>query len=269
MSRALRIAGTLPAFACLLAAGCASEVGSARAALSPPASEDSAAGGPSGDALTVEGARTTDGEEVLLEERTDGARLFGRMLGGLVDTDEEPVWVVRTELAGQPVEPSMEGARVRDATFLDLPSGEGPSGGLLTIGEDHVLRAHVGGVVRELDAEALGPLSVAGAHVAYVRGTMPFYELAIADVAQGTSRVLTTDLAPVWSPAISPDGTEIVFVSGASGVPRLLSVREGGEPRILPESAAFPSSLGAPRFDGTTLTFEDESGQTHSLVVTP
>jgi hypothetical protein len=205
---------------------------------------------------------TEEGEEVLLEERSDGARLLGRMLGAVIDTDEEPVWVIRTEAAaGQPLDPSLEGARVRDATFL--------ANGVVTIGEDHVLRSHVNGEANELDADALGPLSVAGTVVAYVRGTMPFYELASADVATGTARDLTADMAPVWSPAVGPDGRSIVFVSGVTGVPRIYLMRDGGAPEMLPESAAFPSSLGAPRFDGTTLVFEDEAGQTHTLAVAP
>lgn len=202
---------------------------------------------------------TAVGDELLLEERTDGARLYGTVQPLLLDSDDEPVWIIRTELNGQPVEPTLENARVRDATFL--------SHGMVFIGEDHVLRSCIDGEVRDLDAEALGPLSVGGGVVAYVRGEMPFYELARADVAQGVGGVITTDMAPVWSPAVSPDGRTIVFVSGITGEPRLYRITEGGSPELLPPTDSFPSSLGAPRFDGTTLHYEDENGGHHTLVI--
>lgn len=228
----------------------------------PSASDELTEQGYLDEALPAAPARhTADGEEVLLEERTDGARLYGRMLGALVDTDEEPVWIIRTERGGQPLDPSLEGARVRDATFL--------SDGLVTIGEDHVLRSHVGGRIAELDAEALGPLSVGGNIVAYVRGSMPFYELSRADVSAGTAGAITTDMAPVWSPAVSPDGRTIVFVSGVTGAPRIYRTVANGAPELLPPTTSFPSGLGPPRFDGVTLVFEDEAGATHSLAIAP
>jgi hypothetical protein len=206
---------------------------------------------------------TSEGDELLLEERTDGAHLYGTVQPMLLDTDEEPVWVIRTELDGQPVEPALEGARVRDASFLPH--------GMVLIGEDHVLRSCIDGEMHDLDGEALGPLSIGGDAdgpvVAYVRGSMPFYELARADIGQGVAGAITTDMAPVWSPAVSPDGRQIVFVSGITGVPRLYRIAEGGRPELLPETDSFPSSLGAPQFDGTTLRYEDETGGHHTLVI--
>ena len=206
---------------------------------------------------------TAIGDELLLEERTDGARLYGVVQPMLMDTDDEAVWVIRTELNGQPVEAALEHARVRDATFL--------AHGMVIIGEDHVLRSCIDGEMRELDAEALGPLSVGGdapgAVVAYVRGSMPFYELARAEIEQGVGGAITTDMAPVWSPAVSPDGRQIIFVSGITGEPRLYRIVEGGSPELLPPTDSFPSSLGAPHFDGTTLTYEDETGGRHTLAI--
>lgn len=183
--------------------------------------------------------------------------LSGTLTGVPEDSDAEPVYRLHAVRGGQPIDDALEGRRVLDATL----AGEV----VVLIGEDHVLRARVGGADVELDSEVTGPLSAAGDRVAYARGSMPFYELAIADLAAGTARTLTEGMSPVWSPALAPSGDEVVFVSGASGTPRLVRLTLGGETTVLPELGAFPSSPRAPRYDGRTLAFEDESGQPHLL----
>lgn len=195
---------------------------------------------------------TPEGPSEVLDRRADGAVIRGALLPALRDTDEEPVYRISLD-----VEPSLDGTSVLAAAFVE--------GGIVTVGPDHVLRMHRGGEVTELDSEALGPLSVAGTRVAYVRGVMPSYELALADVATGEARALTTDMAPVWSPALAANG-DVVFVSGVSGAPRLHRIA-GGVTQRLEETPFFPSSLRAPRFDGSVLSFEDETGQPHSFAV--
>lgn len=195
---------------------------------------------------------------VLLDRRDDGATLLGRPDAALADSDPERVMVLVAERAGRTIDPSLEGLRVLDARFAGTT--------IVTLGADHVLRAHVHGSVRVLDETAEAPLSVEGSVVAYGRGEMPSFELARLDVSTGVVRTLTTDMAPVWSPALSPDGTEIVFVSGVTGVPRLYRMREWGAPELLPDVGAFPSSLVAPRWTTNgELQFEGELGEPHVL----
>jgi hypothetical protein len=203
--------------------------------------------------------------DVLLDRRDDGATLTGRPERALAESDPERVLVlVARDGAGNALaEAELEGARVLDARF----AGET----IVTLGADHVLRAHRDGLVSTLDAGVEAPLSasVSGTIVAYARGEMPTFELARVDVATGEAEALTDAMAPVWSPALSPDGRQIVFVSGATGSPRLYRIEGGGTPTLLPDVGAFPSSLRAPRWDESgTLTFEDEAGARHALDLT-
>ncbi len=199
-------------------------------------------------------------DERVLDVRADGARLLGRALNEPIpNTGVELALSLRTERDGQPLDPALEGARVLMAAF----AGDA----IVILGVDHVLRAHVGGRTLELDPSAQGPLSTTAHAVAYVRGEMPDYELAVAELTTGTARAWTTGMAPVWCPALSPDGREAVFVSGVSGVSRLYAITVGGAPRLLVDEGVFPGSTNAPRFDGTTLSFEDERRQPHTLRV--
>jgi hypothetical protein len=192
------------------------------------------------------------GEEELLDRRADGAAIFGRMEPAVEDADPERVLVLRASV------PGLDGLRVLDARFVD--------GGVVVIGADHVLRLLAAGDVRTLDENVYGPLSVAGDRVAYTRGEMPVLELARADLSSGEVAALTTDMAPVWSPALSADGREVIFVSGASGSPRLCRLGANGVV-VLPEVERFPSSPRAPRWEGDELRFEDEEGALHVLDV--
>jgi hypothetical protein len=181
--------------------------------------------------------------EVLLDARDDGATLVGQLAPVLPDTDAPRVVVLGPELGG---------IEALDARFAD--------GGTVVLGTDRVLRMHTaGGEVIALDDEVYGPLSVAGSKVAYVRGAPPDLELARADLRTGAVEALTHGMAPVWSPALSNDGTEIVFVSSAEGSPRLHR-HAGGEITALPPTHRTPSAPTAPRWTGSTLIFEDESG---------
>lgn len=189
--------------------------------------------------------------EVILDVRADGATLFGRVLPAPADTDGDRQLVLRSDLAGQPFAGALDGVVVLDARFV--------SEGLVVLGADHVLRVYAGQSVRELDAEAYGPLSVEADTVAYVRGDPPDLEVARADVRTGALEAITIDMAPTGSPALSADGREVIFVSGVEGSPRLYRASHGGV-RALPTSARVPTAPSAPRWRGDALVMEDEAG---------
>ena len=65
-------------------------------------------------------------------------------------------------------------------------------------------------------------------------GEPPDLELARVDVRGGAHEQLTFGMAPVWSPALSEDGAEVVFVSGAGGEPRLHRMDAAGNVRDPP-----------------------------------
>lgn len=190
-------------------------------------------------------------EEVILDVRADGATLFGRVVPPPPNADPDRLLVLRSELGGQPIAGALEGTQVLDARFA--------GGALVVLGTDHVLYAHEGGAVVELDAQVFGPLSAAGDRVAYVRGEMPELEVARADVRTGAVESVTQGMAPAWSPALSPDGREVIFVSGVTGSPRLYR-SEGGAARALPPVERFPTAPSAPRWVDDRLVFEDEQG---------
>jgi hypothetical protein len=206
--------------------------------------EDSVAPAPTVTAPAFEAAR-------VLDQRADGARIVGRLEPFPPNADPERVLVISGQGIAPAIAAQLAGARVVDARF----TGDA----VVSIGPDHVLRLHTQAGVTELDTHAYGPMSVAGTQVAYARGEMPFFELARADVATGAVATITTNMAPAWSPAFTPDGA-IVFVSGAGGSPRLYRVEGSGAPEALPQTARTPASPIAPRFEDGLLVFEDEQG---------
>lgn len=203
--------------------------------------------------------RERAGDEIELDRRADGATLFGTLEPFPENADPDRVLVLRT--AGLPGS-ALDGARVLDARFA--------ASGIVVLGADHELvLLRPDGTRVTLDTEAEGPLSVEADRVAYVRGQMPEYELALADLPSLSARTVTQGMAAVWSPALSQDGTEVVFVSSVTGSPRLYRMpASGGEPRLLPPSDRFPSSPFAPRWEGNVLRFEDERGAS-SIVIAP
>lgn len=188
--------------------------------------------------------------EILLDG-LEGRALYGRVLPAVPDGDPDRVLVLRTSFAS-----ALDGTEVLDARFAQ--------GQLVTLGVDHVLRLHAlqagvqDGEAVELDGEVVAPLSVAGPYVAYARGIAPDLEIARADASTGAIDAMTSGMQPAWSPALSSDGREVIFVSGASGEPRLYR-SSGSQTRLLPRSR-FPTMPRAPRWEGRTLLFEDEAG---------
>ncbi len=222
-------AHVLTSIALLVAAlGCDPQAGATRASLEP----------------SLAPAAALAAAEVLLDERAN-ARLIGRIMPAPDNADPERWLEARIERDGrsEPIE-----GRVLDARFVgDV---------IVVIDGAHELRV-LGGQV--LDHSAEPPLSVRGSRVAYVRGEMPFFEVALADVSSGGSRALTAGYAPAWSPALDADGS-VVFVSSREGHPRLHRVSRDGQVVALPESTRTPSSPRAPRLEGGRLVFEGELG---------
>lgn len=186
--------------------------------------------------------------DVELDRRPDGARLTGALAPVRPNADAERVVVLKTGGAL----PSLDGARVLDARFA--------AGGVVYVDADHVLRFHHASGSVELDRGAYGPLAVAGSEIAYVRGSAPRLELARANVTTRTAQQLTTAMAPCWSPALTPDGASVVFVSAVAGSPRLYRVDRGGTPRALGELGRIPDSPVGPRFEQGLYTFDDQLG---------
>lgn len=249
MEGMIRLGAMCACVSLVLAAGCESgDHGAARGAL-----EDSVAPAvpdPTLPAPTV--IEPALGDERVLDRRADGARITGHLEPFPPNADPERVLVIHTRGLPAAIATQLEGARVVDARFV--------GDAVATIGPDHVLRLHTQAGVSELDHEAYAPMSVAGARIAYVRGEMPFFEVARADTTTGAASALTTNMAPAWSPALTPDGETVVFVSGAGGSPRLYRIEGSGAPEALPETARTPASPIAPRFEDGLLVFEDEQG---------
>ena len=160
----------------------------------------------------------------------------------------------------EPLEDLTPGELLTDAQQVD--------GGWAVVRRNHELWFHEAGQGRRLDTDVMMPISVRGTQVAYARGHAPTLEVVRVDVRRGGPEVLTEGYAPVWNPALGPDGS-VVFVSGHDGGPGLYRVHSSRMPQQLSDEGAFPSSIEAPSFDGRVLRFRDESGAVHVLAVAP
>lgn len=142
--------------------------------------------------------------------------------------------------------------RVLDARFI--------ADGVVTLGADQTLRYHTRHEVITLDAEVLGPLSVAQDKIAYVRGEAPDLSVMRVDVHRAQPVALAPDLMPAWSPALSEDGEQVIFAASYEGRGRLFQVDATGARRIVLKGGSMPSSPTAPQWRGDLLYFEDEQG---------
>lgn len=187
---------------------------------------------------------------IVLDQRDDGALLLATIEPAPPGSDAERTLILRSEPAGL----VPEGERALDARFA--------RSAILVLGVDHVLRAiDAQGAITVVDDQAQPPLAVANDIVAYARGEMPFFEIARADLETGAARTITHGLAPAYSPAISEDASTIVFVSTASGAPRLHRIDAQGALTALAPTPRTPSSPIAPRLEGSVLRFHDEAGE--------
>ncbi|MDP3274428.1 MAG: hypothetical protein Q8Q09_04485 [Deltaproteobacteria bacterium] len=114
-----------------------------------------------------------------------------------------------------------------------------------------------------LDREVLGPLSLddAGRWVVYVRGEMPEYQVMRADIeGQSQPVALAPALVPAWSPMITPDGHEVIFVASAEGSPAMFRVRDSGAAHrwMLPPNVPLPTGPSAPVMVGDAMVYESD-----------
>jgi Tol biopolymer transport system component len=79
---------------------------------------------------------------------------------------------------------------------------------------------------------------------------------------------LAPEIAPVWSPALSADGREVIFAASRSGRPELLRLDAEGELHRVSSGGRSPSSPVAPVWRGDLLIFEDEAGRARLNLVT-
>lgn len=187
--------------------------------------------------------------DVVLDSRSDGARILGRALPPIPNSDADRVLVMSLEGVVSPTAARFE--HVLDARFVGAD--------IVVIDAQHVLWVLRGEDAIELDRDVEAPLAVRGDDLVYARGDMPLFELARADVARGQVTVLTEGYAPAYSPAIGEDGS-VVFVSTREGQPRLHRVSPGAGVEALPLTQRTPSSPRAPQLERGRLTFEDELG---------
>ena len=137
-----------------------------------------------------------------------------------------------------------------------------------------------GGVITRLSTTAgndVDPMSAAG-RIVFSTDRDANYEVYIEDIAATVSRRVTNSGGQDDQPALSPDGSTIVFVSNRSGTPRLWSV-----PAPALDATAFdaPTALstgsdsaipeGAPAWspDGTTLAFSSARTGTSQIFTMP
>ena len=152
-----------------------------------------------------------------------------------------------------PDELELLGARVFDARRVPH--------GVVTVGIDHVLRLHAENGVRELDTDVIPPISVAAGRIAYAKGFPPDLRLTVYDLESSDGATLLPELMPVWSPALSADGREVIFAASPNGRPELLRLGRDGQVGEVASAGRTPSSPIAPVWSGRTYEFEDEHGR--------
>jgi hypothetical protein len=186
-------------------------------------------------------------ERVVLEAEDGEPTLAGVLEPVPPRTDAHRVIALDTHPSGI----DLHGERVLDARTV--------SDGVVAIGADRVLRHYTARSTVELDRGVLAPLSVEAGHVAYVRGVPPDLHLFVAELSTGRVEPIAPHLAPVWSPALSEDGREIVFATAAEGRPQLFRSDASGQLQRV-HSDRTPSSPRAPIWRDGVVTFEDEQG---------
>jgi len=67
-----------------------------------------------------------------------------------------------------------------------------------------------------------------GRTLAYTAGVMPEMDLYVVDLQTREKLQLTDEDGPVWGPAFSPDGREVLFVTSLGGYPSLAMIPAGG-----------------------------------------
>lgn len=197
--------------------------------------------------------------ELVLDLSDRGDALVGSPLRGPTDGDGDRLMRVRTLRASIANRAVPDGETVIDARFV--PRSEG----VMVLGGDHVLRLVIAGRgATEIDQSVVGPLSfdALGRFVVYVRGEVPDLQVVRTEIATGAHELMAPGLMPAWCPALSADGTEVVFVASHEGAIGYWKTRAGSAPvrwRVEREEV-FPTGPSAPRVFGDALVFENETG---------
>ncbi|MEO8881153.1 MAG: hypothetical protein ABI446_12240 [Gemmatimonadaceae bacterium] len=133
-----------------------------------------------------------------------------------------------------------------------------------------------GGVVSRLSTTAgndVDPRSAAG-RIVFSTDRDANYEVYIEDINATVSRRVTNSVAQDDHPALSPNGSTIVFVSNRSGTPRLWTIPAPAldatvfdAPTALATGSDSAVPEGAPVFnpDGTSLAFNSTRGGTSQI----
>ena len=207
----------------------------------------------SGQAVTALDRRAPG--EVIVDLRPNGEMLVGRVIAPPPDSDADRTQRVRWLTAAGERQWAFSGTPILEARFM------GDSGALLVLTTDHRL-LRVDRDVALLDREAHGPISLdaRGARAVYTRGDAPTTSLIRAELATGKTEVLAPGLSSVWSPALSADGTEVVFVASTDGTPALWRQRDGEAPArwALPAETALPTGPTAPVIFGAWMVYESD-----------
>lgn len=197
-------------------------------------------------------------EDIYLDVRADGVRLIGRELPAPVQSDAPRLLTVQWVANGESHSWAFDDARLQDARFVPHTSGAlviDARGTLHWIADAH-------SAPKALDHDVIGPLAIAsrGRFVAYARGEAPFLDLVRYDLSTGRAEVLVADMAPLWNPAISPDGGDVVFVSGVDGHPALFHRGPEKQTRRIAEAPdqvnPFPEGPFAPIWMSDAIVYQ-------------
>jgi eukaryotic-like serine/threonine-protein kinase len=179
----------------------------------------------------------------------------------------QPFDLVRLELAGEPT-PIADGVDSFDAAAAGLfsVSENGtlvyrPTPGSSVVPTWFDQQGTPAGTLAEPGDYANAAVSPNGTRIAVARGSAGSRDLAVIDVARGTTTRLTFDPADDDNPVWSPDGRSIAFSSTRTGQPRLYlkPVDGSGDERLLIERPGIPTSWST---DGRVLLFVSVSPQT-------
>lgn len=209
--------------------------------------------------------------EVLLDLREDGARLLAVVQPVLPFSDAPRSvvarWLDRAEASGSW---TFDGIAVFDARFV--PGSQAVL--VVTAQRELVLVPSRQGMPVHLDAQVHAPLSLShdGRYAAYARGEIPDLEIVRFDLGRREQVAATREMAPAWCPALSADGSRLLFMSGATGFPELWEMLSDGsvarrtDRRLDP--VPFPSGPTAPVWFQGVLAFENRDG-VHLMSVDP
>lgn len=202
-------------------------------------------------------------DEIFQDVGDDGTRLFASVQPALPHSDAPRTLVVRwLERDVGPTSWAFEGQGVLDARLVPATG----SALVITAARELVLLESRHAEPVPLDTRVHAPLSLSGdgRYVAYSRGEVPDLEVVRFDLSSRTAAGATRGMAPAWSPALSEDGSRLVFVSGKSGLPELWELARNGSVVQLSDRqrdpVPFPQGPTAPIWSGEHIAFESPDG---------